>query len=446
MSQKVSIDRRRFLKYSTIGIVGAGMLGAENPPAVPPAVPPVPVEPVKEALKIKAFRTLGRTGFKVSDIGSGGPQDVGVLNALLDAGVNYIDTAENYGNGASETVTGNVIKNRDRKSIFISTKLGMGKKTDNTKEGLIARTNKCLERLQTPYVDCLMIHSPAKVEDLKNEAFHEAVKQLKAEGKIKFVGLSNHGGQWQDDGDPMEKVLLAAAEDGRFDVMLIVYNFVQTEAGEKVIDACRRNNIGVTLMKTNPVGLYLEFQQNIDNLKKEGKEIPAFYQGMMPRLKATVDKAETFIQKYQLKNPNEIRDAAVKFVLQNPGVHSVCCSFQNFDDVNAFLNLSGSTLSATEIGKLTAYKEGLGSLYCRHACGQCEEKCPEKVPVNTIMRYNHYFEAQGRQKYALEKYAHLSTNRADRCLDCQGFCQTACPYGVPIHGLLAMAHRRLTLA
>ena len=94
---------------------------------------------------------------------------------------------------------------------------------------------------------------------------------------------------------------------------------------------------------------------------------------------------------------------------------------------------------------LAAYKEECGELYCRHACGICESSCPHHVPVNTIMRYNHYFEAQGSEKFAMEKYAQLETSKADHCRNCAGWCQTSCPYGVPIQGLLNIAHAQLTL-
>ena len=62
------------------------------------------------------------------------------------------------------------------------------------------------------------------------------------------------------------------------------------------------------------------------------------------------------------------------------------------------------------------------------------------------MRYNHYFESQGREKYAMEKYAALSTPKANLCETCAGHCETACPYDVYIHGLLNHAHQNLTLA
>jgi ferredoxin len=110
-----------------------------------------------------------------------------------------------------------------------------------------------------------------------------------------------------------------------------------------------------------------------------------------------------------------------------------------------FISLSGTRLEDMEKKKLAAYKEGCGPLYCRHACGICESVCPNRVPVNTIMRYNHYFEAQGKEKYAMKCYAKMSAPKADLCAQCQGYCESACPYGVSIQGLLTLAHRTLSL-
>jgi ferredoxin len=61
------------------------------------------------------------------------------------------------------------------------------------------------------------------------------------------------------------------------------------------------------------------------------------------------------------------------------------------------------------------------------------------------MRYNHYFEAQGSEKFAMEKYAALDTAKADACRTCEGLCERACPYGVPVRVLLNLAHTQLTL-
>jgi predicted aldo/keto reductase-like oxidoreductase len=243
----------------------------------------------------------------------------------------------------------------------------------------------------------------------------------------------------------MEKILLAAAEDGRFDVIMVGYNFLNEDRGEKVLKACREKNIGTVLMKTNPVGEYLRMKKTIDAGEKEGKKISELVAYTFAKIKRKAEKAEGFIKKYNLNNPGEIRDAAIRFVLSNPNVNTVCHGFRTFNDLEDYIKLSGSRLTAIDKKKLAAYAEGCGDLYCRHACGICESQCPNKVPVNTIMRYNHYFEAQGREKYAMVKYAELPTSKANLCQNCEGNCEIACPYDVPIHGLLILAHQRLTL-
>lgn len=436
MDKTQGLNRRSFLKTSSLGMVGAGLAGSGATIRGQEA-------PSGDAGRIKAYRPLGRTGFRVSDISSGGPTNLMVLKALLDAGVNYIDTAESYEQGQSERMVGDALKGRERKKFFVTTKLEL--KKDRSKEGILDRVRKSLERLQTGYIDCLMMHSATKAETLKAEGFHEAVKVLKSEGRLRFVGVSNHGGQWQDESESMDQVLLAAAEDGRFDVMLMVYNFVQREMAERVLAACREKNIGVTLMKTNPVGNYLKVKQGVEKREKEGKEVPEYYRAVLARMKKTYDAAAEFIEQHKLSNPDEIRDAAVRFVLGHPAVSAVCISFGNFGDVDTYLKLSGSRLSADDKKKLSAFNRGLSHLYCRHACGICEASCPQGVPVNTVMRYNHYFDAQGREKHAMIKYANLTTAKADRCESCTGHCEAACPYGVPIQGLLGLAHRTLSL-
>ena len=62
------------------------------------------------------------------------------------------------------------------------------------------------------------------------------------------------------------------------------------------------------------------------------------------------------------------------------------------------------------------------------------------------MRYHHYYTAQGKEKYALKKYHQLKSAKADLCMNCPGYCEKACSYGVPIQGMLIMAHHDLTLA
>jgi predicted aldo/keto reductase-like oxidoreductase len=269
---------------------------------------------------------------------------------------------------------------------------------------------------------------------------------LKNEGRIRFLGVSHHGSNWhRAPEETMQKVLLTAAADGRFDVFLLAYNFLQMDMGKEVLKACREKNIGTTLMKVNPVGNYYGIKAWVESRQKEGKEVPELYQEGLERFRKKAEQAEGFIKRHNLTNPDEISSAAIKFVLGNPDVHTVCCSMRNFDTLNKYLKLSGQKMLPAEKKALALYKEGCGMLYCRHACGECESHCPHGVPINTILRYNHYFEAQGREKYAMKLYSALPVTNARVCENCSGMCEKACPYNVPTQGMLTAAHQRLTL-
>lgn len=439
MKIRKGMDRRDFIRASAIGLVGAGTTLAAGPLEGGQAAPPA------ETPRIKAYRTLGRTGFKASDIGLGTAQahTTAVLGAALDAGVNYFDTAEGYGRGQSEMSIGEAIQGRDRKALFITTKVRFDAKA--TKDQVVERAQGCLERLRTEYIDCLMLQSPPTAESVKNEAYHQAVERLKKDGKVRFAGIASHGSRQPAQGDPMEDVLLAAIEDGRYDVILLVHNFLQREAGEKVLEAAAKKNVAATIMKSNPLGRYFDMKDRVARMKAEGQEIDERMQKSIAMMEETAQQAESFIKEHGLTTPAEIKEAALKFVLVDPRVHTLTLAFHTFDDVLNYVSLSGSRLAAEERGLLASYEKECGSLYCRHACGLCEPACPHGVPVNAIMRYNHYFEAQGSERFAMEKYAALDAPHADFCRTCPGPCEQACPHGVPIRPLLVMAHRQLTL-
>jgi len=444
------MKRRSFLGFSSLGLLGTKAFGQDRTSPGPEKAQ----AGASEAVSIKEYRMLGRTGFKASDIAVGVTFTGSILKAVLDAGVNYIDTSEEYGRGHCEKVVGEAIEGRDRKSLFITTKIGLRHPitrevpgAGNTKTDVLRRVYKSLERLKTDYIDCLMIPNAENVNILKSDEFHSAATQLKAEGRVRFVGVSHHGSQWEG-GKPeqsMETVLLAAAEDGRFDVMLLAYNFLKQDMGEEVLEACRKKNIGTTLMKTNPVREYFAAQGTAEVQEKSGRELSETVRRRLEALQEKYKQAADFMRVYGLSGPDEIRAAAIRFCLSNPFVHTVCHSFQNFNDVRDIISLSGGRLSSTDKDRLAAYAKGCGSLYCRHACGLCEPGCPFGVPINTIMRYHHYFEAQGREKYAMEEYAALPGPRADLCLGCKGECQPACPHNIPIHGLLIVAHQNLAM-
>ena len=448
MRKAKTLNRRSFIQQSALGLIGGGAITQTELNAKKN----LQDSHTAEMPRIKEYRTLGRTGFKVSDIGTGDFDDPGPFNALLDSGVNYIDTSETYGQHGRRI--GEAIKDRDRSSLFISSKLMADTSIRRIrtigihKEGFLKRAHDIMEVMQLDYLDCLMLSSPETAEMLKTPGFHQAAEQLKKEGKIRFVGVSNHGSQWwmKKPKETMDQVLLAAVEDGRFDVFLLAYNFLKEDKSERILEVCDKKNIGTTLMKTNPIRHYNGMKEWLERARySKGKELSDQEKESVSRMEKKVEKAQEFIQKYALKGEQEIRDAAIKFVLSNPYVHTVCVTVLNYEDARAYLRLSGSRLESKEKKILSAYANDCGSLYCRHACGLCEPHCPHGVPVNTIMRYDHYFVSQKREKMAMAKYAALRSTKADVCQNCKGYCESVCPYGVSVQALLSAAHCTLTL-
>jgi predicted aldo/keto reductase-like oxidoreductase len=442
--EKTNLGRRDFIKKTTLGLVGGSVASRSSFANSRPDHGP-------ESPRIKEYRTLGRTGFKVSDLGTGDFEDPGPFNVLLDGGVNYIDTSEDYGQHGRKI--GEAIRGRPRSSLFISSKLRADSsirrigKEGITKEGFIKRALAVMEALQTDYLDCLMLSSPETREALMCEGYHEAIKQLKKEGKVRFSGVTHHGSQWvfSEPKESMETVLSAAAEDGRFDVMLLAYNFLKEDQSERILDLCARENIGTTLMKTNPIRTYHFLREWVEKARtSRGRALTDEERKNVARFERKIENAQAFIKRHHLKSDKEIRAAALKFCLSNPKVNTVCLTVLNHEQALDFLRLSGSRLDSGEASLLAAYKADCGSLYCRHACGQCEPACPHHVPVNTIMRYDHYFASQGRERLAMAHYAELRS-RADVCESCPGYCESACPYGLPVRALLCSAHQALSM-
>ncbi len=443
MTSKKRFSRRGFMRSSGMAAVGGGMAATGRMPGL--AVP----EP-KQDLKIMGYRTLGRTGFEVSDISYGGGtlNNANVLQVALDMGVNYIDTAEHYVNGQSERAVGEALKGRDRSKIFLTTKLNLRFGGGSTKEDLKRRFFQCLDRCQTEYADCLMIHAAPTVESVKHEDFHAAFQELKADGKVRFLGLSNHGIEqswWGQQEVPMENIIGAAAEDGRFDVALFVYNFLQKEQGESIIAACKSSGMGVTLMKTDPINLYAGIRDSLAASEQAGRRPSAARAQIAQAYEDYISRADEFKTRHGVGSEEEARSAAIRFCLTNMDVHCVCPSINTFDELENFVTLSGQKLTVDDDVLLSSYEDTLGQYYCRHACNECEPACPHQVPVNTIMRYNHYFDAQGREKHAMQKYARLEAADVLSCLDCPGHCEAACPHQVPVRSLLVHAHNNLSL-
>ena len=425
-------DRRNFIKKTAAGVIGIGLTGnktislSDNTPALP---------------RIRDYRRLGRTNAMVSDIGSGIPYSQPVLKAVIDSGVNFIETAETYDNGKNEMLIGNVIRNEKREELFITTKLNTTLGLRESPDDIVKRAEESLRRLDTKYIDLYMMHQVQSVIKVADRSFHKACDRLEKDGKIRFRGLSCHGTfWWQEQGGSLEDILMAAIEDGRYDVLFFPYNFLDPEMGERVINACKSHDIGTMIMKSNPVSVF----ENYENVIKQGGNLSILEQKDYETKRLQLETAGNFFRKYGMSDMEELKKGAYQFILSNKNVSTICCRFRNYSDIETYVGLSGTTLDNPTAMMLSVFRESLGFLNCRIGCNKCEQSCPVHLPVNTIMRYYYYSQALKENEKSAILYENLGDQKADVCRNCKGHCEKACPHNVAVRFLLADAHRQLS--
>jgi len=140
---------------------------------------------------------LGRTGLEVTRLGYGAgnrkpmnnQQSETILNAVLEVGINFIDTADDYGN--SEELIGRYISNR-RSEYHIATKCGgSGSGHSWTKDNVLRNLEQSLRRLRTDYVDVMQLHGAA-VEECERGGMVEALQYMREQGKVRWIGHSTN--------------------------------------------------------------------------------------------------------------------------------------------------------------------------------------------------------------------------------------------------------------
>ena len=411
------LSRRSFMKAGGATLAGGLAAAAAGSPSS------LSAQPTRQDPQIQSYKTLGRTGWRVSDIGFGtGPlKEPTLVRAAYDKGINYFDTAESYGNGTAERTIGEALPHIGRENVFIATKAGF--RGGETESEVIDRIRGSLERLKTDYIDAYSMHHTPTVEFLDHPGYHAAIESLKAEGRVRFAGVSYHGPSRTGQGN-MAEVLSAAASDGRFDMMLLVYNFMNSQQGDQILAACKANNVGATIMKSAPGVLHYD-KFDPENMS-EGEK--------------------SFADRYGLRTADQLRFGSIQWVLQNPDAHTVCISLNDFDNIDRVVAISGTKLSQSDEKYLHRLALSVNSRYCRHGCVDCAGACPQEVPVSRIMRYSYYFEGQGREKHAMSRYAQLGGPKGSACVDCSAPCESACPHGLQIRTQVSRAHSLLTLA
>ena len=308
-----------------------------------------------------------------------------VIERAADMGVNYFDTARGYQSGNCERMVGAALKNY-RKKIILSTK-----SQAKNKAGLLDHLETSLRELQTDYVDIWYLHAKSKPEDVMDEML-EAQLQAKKEGKIRFAGISTHGGQ--------KELVPHVLSLRHFDVLLTSYNFTMDTSMDEVIAGAANAGLGIVAMKVMAGGLRRNAIGGSDSarsiLERDGAML-----------------------------------AALKWTLKNRNVHTTIPSITDIDQLDENLRAMGSSFTNTDQKVLTARLQQIQPEYCR-MCGSCTGVCSKGLPVADILRFLMYADSYGEFALGMSEYRGLPEDiGAVRCSDCSE-CSVHCPNGVQV--------------
>jgi aryl-alcohol dehydrogenase-like predicted oxidoreductase len=285
------------------------------------------------------FTTLGRTGLSVSvaGLGCGGHSRLGqaygssvadgvaVVAAALDAGVNFIDTAAAY---RTEPIVAAAIAGK-RDGVFLSSKTAVHKRAADTgpprfisATELAERLEGSLARLGTDYIDIYNLHGVLDSElDYVQAELLPALLQLKAQGKIRFLGITERFAA-----DTAHAMLQRAVASNAWDVVMVGFNLLNPSARHSVLTRTRELDVGVQDM--------FAVRRAISNPTALGEDIQrAVSAGQIdPTL---IDLADPLGQILKESGANSLVEMAYRFCRHEPGIHVVLTGTGNIDHLAA---------------------------------------------------------------------------------------------------------------
>jgi uncharacterized protein len=340
------------------------------------------------------YRTLGKTGLKVTGVGFG----IGfvpvpeVVSRALDLGVNYFDTSRNYGD--SEKIFAGIVKGRPRDKFIIATKSGSSKK-----DAIIKDLETSLTVLGTDHVDILHLHGRDNPAQIPDEAI-EGLEACKKSGKARFIGFSCH--------DPNNMVDFVI-KTGKFDVVQTTYSFpIGATYRNRAITRLHEAGIGVIAMKV-VVALSGWNLKSVDN--------PPATKGEGPL-------------------------AGIKWVLQNPAIGTTVPHMKTIPELEMNFRAMSEPYTPNDEKLLFSMNETIRPDYCR-MCYECKGQCPQGIPVTDVLRFLAYNDFCGNYHQAVVNYRGLGKAvQQVRCSDCSS-CAIRCPNGVRVQDRLMRAQELL---
>jgi aryl-alcohol dehydrogenase-like predicted oxidoreductase len=278
-------------------------------------------------------RTLGRTGVEVSPLclgammfGDWGNQDhdesVRIIHRALDAGINFIDTADVYSRGESEVIVGKALAGGRRDNVVLATKVhgSMGDDPNqfgNSRRWIIREVEASLERLNTDWIDLYQIHRPEPETDIDETL--GALSDLVHQGKVRYIGSSTF---------PPSRVVEAqwvARERGRerFVTEQPPYSLLVRGVENDLLPTCRRHGMGV--IPWSPLaGGFLSGRYRKDGEQMSSRRmavVPLSFDMTMPENQRKMDAVEELSVLAEEAGITLI-EMALAFVIRHPAVTS----------------------------------------------------------------------------------------------------------------------------
>ena len=406
----IGIDRRKFL--GSVGVVALGSVVGTSSATAGQRGAQCPQVP---------RRVLGRTGERIPIIGQGCVFDMtkhhDVLDGALQRGINFWDTATNYGRTKSQLGIGQYLEKHPdvRKRLFL-----ISKPVDlETPLPVISDLEKdihdSMERLKTDHFDVYCaVHGLSSADQLTDELKVWA-ENKKKRGVFKYLGYSAHVN--------MAQGLEAAAKCGWIDVCLVAYNFQLMQDSyeyRRAIDAAHKAGIGLVAIKT-------QRKVTIDPMPFE----------------TDADKklAEHFLAKGYTDG-----QAKLKIVLDDERFASAAVGMDKLDILgqNVAAALDKTKLAQVDREALREYAKATCGRYCTGCAHICSAAVPDVPYVDHIMRYVMYHNSYGQHRRARDMFGRIPSEVRKRLLSTDySLAEARCPQNLPIAKVVAEAVSKL---
>jgi aryl-alcohol dehydrogenase-like predicted oxidoreductase len=310
-------------------------------------------------------RTLGRTGVQVSPLclgammfGAWGNTDhddsIRIIHRALDAGINFIDTADVYARGESEEIVGRALSGGRRDNVVLATKVH-GKMGDdpnefgNSRRWIVREVENSLRRLGTDWIDLYQIHRPEEDTDIDETL--GALTDLVRAGKVRYIGSSTF---------PASQIVEAqwtAERRGRerFVTEQPPYSLLTRGIEGDVLPTCRRYGMGV--IPWSPLaGGWLSGRYRKDGDLPESRRaqmLPRRYDMSIPENQRKLDAADA-LAKLADEAGMTLIEMAIAFVIRHPAVTAAIIGPRTMDHLESQLTAADVDLSDDLLDKIDA--------------------------------------------------------------------------------------------